>query len=320
MLPRLRARCRASRAPRAFVLLEDLIARHVETIFPGGDPRGRLRLPRHAQLRPRDRRGRRRRTSSRRSSRSCRRRERGNAVRLEVARRADARSLAKLVKALKLDPGATSTARAGRSTCRPLLVAARRARARATCATRRSSPAAARRRRHLRGRSRAGRAAPPPVRVVRPRRRAHRARRPTIPTSSRSSRRSTAPAATRRSCKALARAAETGKQVTAIVELKARFDEESNIVWARTLEQRACTWSTASSASRRTRSACSSCGARAAGLRRYVHLATGNYNPTTARLYTDFGLLTAGRDIGEDVSSLFNLLTGYSDPPRSGTS
>jgi polyphosphate kinase len=116
--------------------------------------------------------------------------------------------------------------------------------------------------------------------------------------------------------KALARAAETGKQVTAIVELKARFDEESNIVWARTLEQSGVhvvygllglkTHAKCLLIIRRERG----------GLRRYVHLSTGNYNTGTARLYTDVGLLTAKPAIGADASSLFNLLTGYSAPAK----
>jgi len=115
--------------------------------------------------------------------------------------------------------------------------------------------------------------------------------------------------------RALARAAENGKQVAAIVELKARFDEASNIRWAHTLEQSGAqviygllglkTHAKALLVVRREKD----------GLRRYVHLSTGNYNRGTARLYTDLGLFTADPLIGEDVTALFNLLTGYSAPP-----
>ena len=116
--------------------------------------------------------------------------------------------------------------------------------------------------------------------------------------------------------RSLARAAENGKQVTVLVELLARFDEQSNIRWSRRLEESGChviygirgykTHSKILLVVRRGRQ----------GIKRYVHLGTGNYNEKTARVYTDFGLMTSDRDIGEDASAFFNALTGYSDPPR----
>lgn len=110
----------------------------------------------------------------------------------------------------------------------------------------------------------------------------------------------------------LVRASRNGKQVAALVELKARFDEENNIEWARRLENEGVhviygmlglkTHSKVMLVIRRENNV----------LRRYVHIATGNYNPTTSKIYTDLGLLTADEEIGKDATDLFNFLTGYS--------
>ena len=112
--------------------------------------------------------------------------------------------------------------------------------------------------------------------------------------------------------KALIRAAERGKQVAALVELQARFDEQANIAWARALEEAGVhvvygllglkTHSKTALVVRHEED----------GIRRYCHIGTGNYNPITARLYEDIGILTADADIGADLTDLFNYLTGYS--------
>lgn len=116
--------------------------------------------------------------------------------------------------------------------------------------------------------------------------------------------------------RALARAAERGKQVTVLVELMARFDEQSNIRWARSLEEAGAHVIFGIRGYKTHSKICLVVRRGRQGIRRYVHLGTGNYNDRTARLYTDFGLMTADRDIGEDASAFFNALTGYSDPPR----
>jgi polyphosphate kinase len=116
--------------------------------------------------------------------------------------------------------------------------------------------------------------------------------------------------------RALQRAADNGKQVTAVIELKARLDEERNIQWARELEKAGVhvvfgfiglkTHCKAALVVRREED----------GIRRYVHLSTGNYNPQTARVYTDLGYFTCNPDFCEDVSALFNYLTGYGELPQ----
>ncbi len=113
---------------------------------------------------------------------------------------------------------------------------------------------------------------------------------------------------------ALAKAADNGKQVTVLVELKARFDEENNIVWARMLEKAGChviyglvglkTHCKITLVVRRQED----------GIKRYVHLGTGNYNDSTAKQYTDVGLFTCAPSFGEDATAVFNMLSGYSEP------
>jgi polyphosphate kinase len=112
----------------------------------------------------------------------------------------------------------------------------------------------------------------------------------------------------------LAYAAENGKQVSVLVELKARFDEENNIEWAKKLEKSGChviyglvglkTHSKIALVVRKEEN----------GIRRYVHLGTGNYNDSTAKLYTDCGMFTCSEAIGEDATAVFNMLSGYSEP------
>lgn len=112
----------------------------------------------------------------------------------------------------------------------------------------------------------------------------------------------------------LAEAAENGKQVSVLVELKARFDEENNIVWAKKLEKAGChviyglvglkTHSKITLVVRKEDD----------GIRRYVHLGTGNYNDSTAKLYTDMGMFTCKSSYGEDATAVFNMLSGYSEP------
>lgn len=115
--------------------------------------------------------------------------------------------------------------------------------------------------------------------------------------------------------KYLSQAAQAGKQVTVLVEVKARFDEQNNVHWARTLERMGChviyglrglkTHTKITCVIRKDED----------GIRRYLHLGTGNYNNVTAHFYTDMGLFTCRRDLGVDATNLFNMLSGYSKPP-----
>lgn len=115
---------------------------------------------------------------------------------------------------------------------------------------------------------------------------------------------------------ALIKAAENGKQVTVLVELKARFDEENNIHWAKKLEKAGCHVVYGLSGLKTHCKICLVVRNEEDGIRRYLHMGTGNYNDITARFYTDMGLFTCKEEYGEDASSLFNVLTGYSLPPQ----
>ena len=303
-------------ATRAFVLLEDLLARHVGTIFPGARIQGLyvFRVTRNFDIEVDEEEAE---DLLQSIQQELRRRERGNAVRLEVSGDAPAGSLAKLVKAFKLDPEKDVYLVRGMLNAADLMSITR-------------------------ADERALRDEPFQPHAVPPLRDAddifavlreqdvllhhpyesfdgvldlisRAADDPDVLAIKQTLYRAGGDSPI---VKALVRAAESGKQVTAIVELKARFDEESNIVWARMLEHSGA-HVVYGLLGLKTHAKCLLIVRREKGkLRRYAHVATGNYNPTTARYYTDFSLFTSKPDLCEDVSSLFNLLTGYSAPPK----
>ena len=320
MLPRLMEIEQLAGAPgyprHVFVLLEDLIARHVNTIFPGARLKGvyTFRVMRNFDIEIDEEEAE---DLLQTIQQELRRRERGAAVRLEVAGEPSKPSLQKLVRALKLDPE-KDVYRVSFLNVPDLLGAAPK------------------------DEFREHREEPYTPLVVPPLRDAedlfavirdgdvllqhpYESFDPVVELITRAAEdpdvlaiKQTLYRAGGDSpiVRALARAAEAGKQVTAIVELKARFDEESNIMWARMLEQ-AGVHVVYGLLGLKTHAKCLLVIRRErGGLRRYVHMATGNYNSTTSRLYTDVGLLTCRPNMGADASSLFNLLTGYSAPPK----
>ena len=301
----------------AFVLLEDVIARHVGTIFPGVKLKGvyAFRVTRNFDLEIDEEEAQ---DLLQTIQQELRRRERGAAVRLEVAGEPTPDSLAKLVRALKLDPDRDVyrspflnvsdlmgwVPREERRDLRedpysPQLVPPLRDAEDIFSAIREGDILL-----HHPFES-----FDPVVELI-----TRAAEDPDVLAIKQTLYRAGGDSPI---VKALARAAELGKQVTAIVELKARFDEESNIQWARTLEQSGV-HVVYGLLGLKTHAKCLLIvrRERTGGLRRYVHLATGNYNTTSARLYTDVGLLTAKPNIAADASSLFNLLTGYSAPAK----
>jgi len=115
---------------------------------------------------------------------------------------------------------------------------------------------------------------------------------------------------------ALQRAAENGKQVTVIVELKARFDESNNIIWAKKLEKSGAHVIYGMPGLKIHCKALMIVKKEEGSIKRYLHLSTGNYNDKTAKIYTDIGYFTADEDLASDISALFNIMTGYSAPPE----
>jgi polyphosphate kinase len=306
-----------TRAKHTYVLLEDLIARHVATIFPGVRLRGvyTFRVTRNFDLEIDEEEAE---DLLQEIQQELRRRERGNAVRLEVAGDPTPESLARLVRALRVDGERDLYLTSTVLNVTDLLAMAPKDGSR-----------------ELRDEPYSPLATPPlrdaddPFAVIREgdvllhhpyesfdavvELISRAAEDPEVLAIKQTLYRAGGDSPIVR---ALMRAAEAGKQVTVIVELKARFDEASNIVWARALEQSGV-HVVYGVLGLKTHAKCLLIVRRERDkLRRYVHLSTGNYNSATSRHYTDIGLLTCKPHIGEDASSLFNLLTGYSAPHK----
>ncbi len=304
-------------AKHAYVLLEDLVARHVGTIFPGVRFKGLyvFRVTRNFDIEIDEEEAE---DLLQTIQQELRRRERGNAVRLEVAGDVHPGSLARLVKALKLDPERDvyqTTAMLNPSDLLQIVSREDRRDLKDEVYTPHAVPPL-REAEDIFAVMREGdvllhhpyEAFDSIVELIQ-----RCADDPDVLAIKQTLYRAGGDSPI---VKALARAAEGGKQVTAIVELKARFDEESNIAWARMLEQSGV-HVVYGLLGLKTHAKCLLIVRREKGkLRRYVHLSTGNYNSTSARMYTDVSLLTTRNEICEDVSSLFNLLTGYSAPPK----
>jgi polyphosphate kinase len=316
ILPRLLEIPGVKGARHAYVLIEDVVARHAATIFPGVKLRGAytFRVTRNFDLEIDEEEAE---DLLQTIQQELRKRERGNAVRVEVAGAPTPTSLAKLVRALKLDPDRDVYQVAGMLNPADLLQLTRDER------------------RDLRDEPFTPQVVPSfrdaddPFALIRERdvliHHPYESFEHVVDFISRAADdpdvlaiKQTLYRAGGDSpiVRALARAAEAGKQVTAVVELKARFDEESNIVWARMLEQSGVNV-VYGLLGLKTHAKCSLIIRRERGkLRRYVHFSTGNYNSSTARYYTDLSLITTRESVAEDASSLFNLLTGYSAPPK----
>ena len=318
LLPRFVALARAAPASSP---LEQVIAAHLDALFPGMEVLAHypFRVTRDADFELTDE------AEDLLAAMESVLRQRtkfGVAVRLEVDSHMTPDVLDLLVPRARAQPRKTSTSSTVRSTCRGCgtLYALRRPELK--YATLHAADAAGARGRR-RSRRAGGRCATATcwctTRTTRSARRSKRSstKPRATPRSSRSSRRCTAPAATRpASSQSLVKAAEAGKQVVALVELKARFDEQANIERARMLEQAGAHVVYGLVGLKTHAKILLVVRQEADGIRRYCHVGTGNYNPKTATTYEDLGVLSADPDLGADLSELFNHLTGYSRAGR----